>query len=154
MNAPISFATFVASTLLLAAVTPGSVAAQQSGQSSMLEAPAKNVSAHTRRKSDRHQARAEAMVARAIVTTGASNAYELVSRLYPEWLSSRAPSSLVFQTPIKVYVDRVLQGGIEALREIHVDMISSIECLRGPEATQRFGTDHTAGAIVVTSVRR
>ena len=80
------------------------------------------------------------------------DAYDLVQRLRATWLASRGPSSIYLTTPeVVVYLNGVRRGGPEALREIEARGIKELRHLRGTDATQRFGTGHESGAILVIS---
>ena len=79
------------------------------------------------------------------------NAYDLAKRLRPNWLSYRGPSSINLPTPqVMVYVNGVQRGGPDGLRELQRTGLREIRHLRGTEATQRFGTGHENGAILIT----
>ncbi len=105
---------------------------------------------------------------------GARNAFELIRALRPNWLEARGVQSLgspgVYQTTrgpggdvrrerggptnsareVMVYVDGTRMGGPEMLRQILASNLQEVRYLGGTEATSRFGTDHAAGAILVT----
>ncbi|MEO6447269.1 MAG: hypothetical protein ABIZ91_00040 [Gemmatimonadaceae bacterium] len=79
------------------------------------------------------------------------NAYDIVQRLRPAMLRPRMASG----TPegegggIVAYVDNVRSGGTESLRNISRATIKEIRFINASDATQRFGTGHPAGAIIV-----
>jgi hypothetical protein len=50
-----------------------------------------------------------------------------------------------------VYVDGVRRGDLQVLRQINAIDVKEVRHLSATEATQRFGTGNTMGAIVVTS---
>ncbi len=50
-----------------------------------------------------------------------------------------------------VYRDGVLVGAKAALRSIKVGDVAEVRRLSPSEASQRFGLDHGAGAILITS---
>ena len=82
---------------------------------------------------------------------GHQNAFLLVQSLRPQWLRVRGASSMGARDAIRVYLDGSLLGGPEHLRQISTQSISSLRYLDGLEASQRWGLDHGAGAIVVTT---
>lgn len=84
----------------------------------------------------------------------APNAYELVSALRPRWLHERATGIATGPEEVRVYVDRLGLGGIEVLRQLNVTNLAGLQYLDGNTATQRFGTGHGGGAILVTTKRR
>jgi hypothetical protein len=88
------------------------------------------------------------------VTANAHNALDVVRRLRPAWLHTRtSPRFLGAQepTPPVVYVDNVRYGSVQSLAGLSVEVLGEMRYLDAPEATQRFGTGHTGGAILVTT---
>jgi hypothetical protein len=85
-------------------------------------------------------------------STDAHDAYELVKRLRPLWLTMRGVGSINLPVAeLAVYVNGVRMGGPDALRDIPRTDIAEMRFLRGTDATQRFGTGHENGEILVTS---
>ena len=82
------------------------------------------------------------------------NAYTIVERLRPRWLSPRTQASTGNAAPSfpEVYLDGIRFGPIDALHRINGDQISRIEFLSGLDATTRFGLGHDGGAILVSSI--
>jgi hypothetical protein len=92
-----------------------------------------------------------------INSSGVSNAYELIQRLRPAWLRSRGTSSVNGSagggdTPV-VYMDASQLGDLSTLNSVSIQSIRQIQFLNATDATQRFGTNLTGGAIVITSKR-
>jgi hypothetical protein len=80
-------------------------------------------------------------------------AYEAVERSRPQWLVARGSGSIqnpVPQTPV-VYVDGVRMGDVSELRRIWANVVQRMEFLSASDATNRYGTNHTGGAILVTT---
>lgn len=104
-----------------------------------------------------------------IRASGAADAHQAVQGLRPAWLRRRGDSSLAgaqgtatagdgltTQTdasPVRVYVDGNLLGGVAELRNIPAADVASIRFLEPGPANVRFGPGHVNGAIVVTSRR-
>jgi hypothetical protein len=93
----------------------------------------------------------------AIQSLGATyaDAYQVVSRLRPNWVRSRGVSSftnLEAGFPM-VYLDGSRFGAVESLRDIRADQVQSIRFLNPTDATTRYGTGHAGGAILVTTLR-
>ena len=91
-----------------------------------------------------------------IYNSGASNAYELVSRLRPNWLRATAAGSIgggvVQRQMVLVYLDRQRLEDIEALKTISVDGIDSaqwLEAARVQTVLPDVPTGPIAGAIVL-----
>ncbi len=84
---------------------------------------------------------------------GAWTAYDVISRLRPEYLRSRGASSLRTTTPptAVVYLDEIKYGNINSLKSLSADQILRIEYINASDATTRFGTDHLGGAILITT---
>lgn len=82
--------------------------------------------------------------------------YEALRALRPRWLQARSSGSLRDpqpQTP-RVYLDGQPFGRIGDLRSLLPDDVGEVRFLSASDATTRFGTNHLAGAIVVTTRRR
>lgn len=67
----------------------------------------------------------------------------------PQWLRVRGKGSINMSEQVWVYRDGVKIGGVGALRQIRLNEIREIQHMDGPQATQRYGLDHGAGAIFV-----
>jgi hypothetical protein len=88
-----------------------------------------------------------------------ATAYDMVRALRPNMLATRgftrAPqsrSAMWESNPeIKVYLDGFRYGGVESLRTISAGTVMEVRWLSAVDATIRFGTGNTAGAIAVTS---
>jgi len=81
-----------------------------------------------------------------------ASAYDLVRALRPGWLRGvRGASSLRMNISLVVYRDGMRVGGVSALREINPDSIREIRFYDAIDATQRWGTDHGAGAVFITT---
>lgn len=97
----------------------------------------------------------------------ASNVFELVQRLHPEWLRERGTQSFsegdkvqgdvqgTSVTPglptILVYQDNARMGGVEALRTIPIADVGTVQFLNAAQATYRFGIGHAHGVILITT---
>jgi hypothetical protein len=82
------------------------------------------------------------------VTT--SDLYDAVRRLRPNWLTARGPSTLIGeQAQVAVYLDGARLGTATALRGINFDSVTQLEYLSPADATNRYGTDHQGGVIIV-----
>ncbi|HKO16950.1 MAG TPA: hypothetical protein VJU87_11975 [Gemmatimonadaceae bacterium] len=86
-----------------------------------------------------------------LATIDVQNALQAVQRLRPNFLRSVGPTSITqAEAGIVVYVDNTRMGGTEVLEQIPITEVKEIRYLNATDATQRYGTGHTAGAIVVT----
>lgn len=87
-----------------------------------------------------------------LVQANISDTFDAVRALRPHWLNPRGQSSMRGQTSIKLFVDGVPRGSVEALRSLPIHNIAQIQYYNSSEATQRWGTDHAAGALVVKTM--
>ena len=80
-----------------------------------------------------------------------TTAYDAVEALRSNWLNTRGSDS--FQTPsyVRVYLDNVSLGGKEALRSIAIGQVNYIKYFDGISASSRWGLDHGAGVIYVST---
>lgn len=82
---------------------------------------------------------------------GFHSAYDVVESMRSNWLTSRGPNSFQTPTEVQVYLDGVRMGGVETLRTIDVRPVTYIRYFDGIAATARWGLDHGAGAIYVST---
>ena len=89
-----------------------------------------------------------------IARVNATTALEAIQRLQPAMLTKhRGPTSFrnEDQSQISVYVDGSRFGGVGSLSLIEATSIREIRFLSAPEATFRYGTGNSAGAIDIKS---
>ncbi len=113
----------------------------------------------TKRARDRN-----VLTAEEISEASASTVYELVRSKRPRWLSVRGSSTLrtsagidnlgqpmlyPAEAEIAVYIDDVKHGSQESLRSMSTNTVETIQYLDAASATQRFGTNHEYGAILI-----
>lgn len=79
----------------------------------------------------------------------APNAYEVVRRLRATWLRPPGVTSFRQGTVIPVYLNNIRVGTVEYLEAVPVDRIGELRHFSATEATSRWGTGHTGGAIEV-----
>ena len=87
-----------------------------------------------------------------LATIDVQNALQAVQRLRPSFLQNRGgASSSISQGPqdVVVYVDQTKMGGPNALAQIPITDVKEIQHLSGTDATQRYGTGHGSGVIIV-----
>ncbi len=80
-------------------------------------------------------------------------AYEAVEQARPRWLHIRsAPTTgSPMPTPPVVYLDGLRVGDLMELRRIRANVVEKMQFLSASDATNRFGTNHAGGAILVTT---
>jgi hypothetical protein len=80
------------------------------------------------------------------------SAFELIRALRPQWLTASG-SSIRGSGQIVVYVDDMRMGGTEYLNQVPTKDRKDARWLSPPEATIRYGTGHSAGAITIQTRR-
>lgn len=85
-----------------------------------------------------------------------SNVFDAVRVLRPRWLQPRNMGSLRSQAPQtpRVYVDGQFRGDLVELTRFAPNEVEEIRFMNASDATTRFGTNHVAGAIIITTRRR
>ena len=116
----------------------------------------------TKKKTRVNRDKIEAEELRAVPST---NLYQFIKSKRGQWLNTRVATnyatvsgmgldgstvSTAAEAEIVVYVDNTRYGTQESLRSLQTDDVETIEYLNGTNATQRFGTGHLHGAIVIT----
>ena len=77
--------------------------------------------------------------------------YDAVSGLRRNWLQTRGADSFNNPSVVRVYLDNVMLGGTESLRNIVPGSIVYLKFYDGIAATTRWGTDHGAGVIFIST---
>ncbi len=81
-----------------------------------------------------------------------STAYEIVQQIHPQWLIPRGQAS--FNNPgsnqVVVYLGSSRMGGPSELRNFIGSQLESIQFLDARQATNRLGSGHVGGAIILT----
>lgn len=81
-----------------------------------------------------------------------TTAYALVQRLRPHWLRKRGRSSIENPSDIRVYMNGSRYGSTpQDLRNINAENVASLEFLNAAQATNRYGTGHDHGVILVST---
>lgn len=80
---------------------------------------------------------------------GPSTVYDLIQKLRPVWLRERGAVSFTDETDLAVYLDRSRMGGRDELRTIYTQNVETLEFLDARRATNRFGSGHVNGAILI-----
>ena len=93
----------------------------------------------------------EVLTQQDLLGSGFKTALEVIQALRSNWLEVRGANS--FQTPstIKVYLDGVRLGGVDQLSSITIENVIYIRHYDGVTATARWGLDHGAGVIYIST---
>jgi len=89
------------------------------------------------------------ITAEEISGTGTTNLYDAVQRLRPQWLTSTRIRRGGSGDDLIVYLDSNRYGTMNSLRQLSVGGVQEIQYFGASEATNRYGTGHTGGAILV-----
>jgi type IV pilus biogenesis protein CpaD/CtpE len=136
-------------TLLIGAVLAGTAGCASSGTAGQAGEPqTSTVSAPIRQRKDPNVITEEELASRSTLT-----ARQVIEQLRPQFLRVRGTTTLGnAQTAdvIWVYFDGTRMGTVEVLNNIGAHEIREIRYLSPSEATNRYGTGHVQGAILVT----
>ena len=137
--------------LLLGATVFGALACASSGRSTQAGEPqttAVSSPGTVRPRKDPNVISADELASRSTLT-----ARQAIEQLRPQFLRTRGTTTLGnAQTGdvIWVYLDGTRMGTLEVLNSLSVHEIREIRYLNPSEATNRYGTGHVQGAILVT----
>jgi len=91
----------------------------------------------------------DVITAEELQTIDVSDAYAAIQRLRNTWLRPRTTSG----SPIAVFIDGVRAGEVDRLRQIPIITIRELRFIDPSDATTRWGTGYTNGAIMVITRR-
>jgi hypothetical protein len=89
-----------------------------------------------------------------LATVAHDDLYAAISQLRPTYFVTRGVTSPGVATApevVQVYVDGAHRGDLQSLHQIQASDVKEVRHLSATEATQRYGTGHTMGAILVTT---
>lgn len=93
----------------------------------------------------------EGVVVKLDAAAGEASLHHFIATRHAGWLAARGAHEFPQRNDVMVYRDGVLIGGKSALRTIQVDEVAEVRRLDPMEASRKFGLDHAAGAILITS---
>ena len=98
---------------------------------------------------------ASVVLADELATAQTANVYDAIERLRPQWLKSSTNRGAgrgggYQSSELAVYLETTRYGDIFALKQMSTTDVKSIRYLSASEATTRFGTGNTGGAIIVS----
>ncbi len=90
-----------------------------------------------------------------LVATKATNLYDALKQIRPEYFTARGVSSIRLATPDlpTVYLDRNQLGDLESLRNIDIALVQEVRRLTPTEANIRLGRDFPGGVLLVSTVK-
>jgi hypothetical protein len=80
-----------------------------------------------------------------------NTAFDAIEALRSNWLKTRGTDSFQSPSQVRVYLDNSSLGDTATLRTIAISTIAYIRYFDGVEATARWGLDHGAGVIYVST---
>ena len=84
--------------------------------------------------------------------TSVDDAMEAISLLRPQWLRTRPARTPSDPVPVVgVVIDNMARATREDLAQLSIGQVERITFMNAADATIRFGTGYTGGAIVVTT---
>lgn len=93
-----------------------------------------------------------------MLEVNASDVYDAVQKLEPDWLTSRGTVSMTDGSPAvaSVFLNGSQMGTVEYLRNLRPDDVDEIRYYEAGEASARFGMGHPRGVIdvIVRGTRR
>jgi len=83
-----------------------------------------------------------------------TNLYEIIRALRGNWLRVRAAEGMGKSSELVVYLDMQRIGTVDELRTISPVNIVTVRFFDPIQASARWGMDHGAGALLVTTAKR
>lgn len=98
----------------------------------------------------------QVIVAEEIDSSKLPTAYDVVLKLRPQFLNDRGRNTVANSTSAfpRVYLNGILYGEINSLREILASQITEIRYYNAGQAQGRFGSGNLSGALAVTTTGR
>lgn len=92
------------------------------------------------------------LTAKELEGTHSLDLFTAIQDLRPRWLARRGGYSLLGRATISIFVDGIeQQGSADILKNIRTTDVQSVRFLGARDATTRYGTNMTVGAIEVVT---
>ena len=87
-----------------------------------------------------------------LTAANTDNLYDAITKLRPEWLTSRGPTSVTDATPTSpdVYMNGSMLGKVDYLRQVRLLDVTEVKYWDAGAASARFGMGHPRGVIEIT----
>ena len=96
----------------------------------------------------------DVLLAPEIVQSRVIDTYQAVTQLRPQFLKVRDPLiPTLARKGLRVFLDDVDLGGVDALRTIPIDQVTAIRYISASDAQLRWGSDLPNGVILVSTSR-
>lgn len=89
------------------------------------------------------------ITAEELATVAELDLHAAVNRLRPAWLRAGSRGTL----PVVILDGSPQSGGVDVMGSIRAGDVANLEFMSASDATTRYGTGYTAGAIVITTRR-
>ena len=88
-----------------------------------------------------------------LAAANATNLYEAIVKLRPEWLSSRGPTSVTDATPTSadVFMNGSMLGKADYLKQLNAVDVAVVRYYDAASASARFGMGHPRGVIEIST---
>ena len=88
-----------------------------------------------------------------IAETSAISVHDAIRQLRPQWLTTRASPTMgsVGGEPPVVYVDGIREDDFRVMERLRANQVDEIRYMSPTDATNRYGTNHRGGAILITT---
>ena len=96
-------------------------------------------------------ARRDVLTQEDLLNRGFTTALDAIQSLRSYWLETHGTNSFYTPTTVKVYLDDVQLGGVDQLSSVAISQVIYIRHYDGISATARWGVDHGAGAIYIST---
>jgi hypothetical protein len=86
-----------------------------------------------------------------LAAANSDNLYDAITKLHPEWLSSRGATSVTDSSPtgVDVYMNGSFLGKADYLRDVRLLDVGSVRYWDAGQASARFGMGHPRGVIEI-----
>ena len=87
-----------------------------------------------------------------LAAANTTNLYDAISKVRPEWLSTRGPTSVTNSTPtsVDVFMNGSMLGKAEYMKELGILDVTTVRYWDAASASARFGMGHPRGVIEIT----
>jgi hypothetical protein len=98
------------------------------------------------------QGRGNQLTRTELAAANTDNLYDAITKLRPEWLSSRGPTSVSDATPtsVDIFMNGSMLGKADYLRQVGILDVSEVKYWDAGSASARFGMGHPRGVIEIT----
>jgi hypothetical protein len=87
-----------------------------------------------------------------LAATNSETVFDAITKLRPEWLTSRGPTSVSDPSPtaVSVYMNGTMLGKADFLRDVRLLDVTEVRYWNAGQASAKFGMGHPRGVIEIT----